>query len=101
MKIPRYSQGQTNIGMLEQGRAALQSPQEAAAAAAGKYEAVKSISDIAASGLDAFTKAKEATQLADDELAFSRQSLITTTQIDQAYNDANENDLSADRLNKT
>ncbi len=42
-KIPRYISGQTNVGMLEQGRNVIISPAEAARAASSKYTAIASV----------------------------------------------------------
>ncbi len=97
-KIPRYIAGQTNVGMLEQGRRAVIGPQEAAAAAGAKYSAISQITDIGMQTVVEYDKVKQANQKADDKLALTRQSLLTSTLIDKAYNDAAENNSTADEL---
>ena len=84
MKIPIYQGSGNTVGQLQSARGALQSPQQAAAAAAAPFNALTSITDTGGEALEAFDKAKQATQITDDKLALTRQSLQTDTEIKQA-----------------
>jgi len=98
MKIPRYSTGRSNVGLLEQGRSALRSPREAAAAAGAKYQAGVDIAGSVAESVFLYDKVKQENQKADDKLVLTRQSLETSTAIDKVYNDAAENNWTAEEL---
>ncbi len=96
MRIPRYSSGAANVGLLESGKQALRSPSEAAAAAGGGLQAVGSALMAGGDAIAAYDKAKQATQIADDKLALSRMESESQTALERVWNDAQENNLSAD-----
>ncbi len=68
MKIPRYRMGQTNVGMLEQGRRAIIGPQEAAAAAAAPYKAAAGVAGAAAGVAMTIFDIKNEMDKADDKV---------------------------------
>ncbi len=72
MKVQRYVTGRSNVGMLEQGRAALRSPGEVAAEAAAPYEAVAGVAGAASELLLEQQKLKNSAIDAEDTIKTER-----------------------------
>jgi hypothetical protein len=71
MRLPRYTAGRSNVGMLEQERNALQSPQEAANAAGLGYKLGGELAGIAAETALKFDEVKRARQLEADKITYA------------------------------
>ncbi len=67
-KIPRYIAGQTNVGMLEQGRRAIIGPQEAAAAAEAPYKAAAGVAGAGANILFTIDRNNKLLDKAEDKV---------------------------------
>jgi hypothetical protein len=95
MKIPRYTAGQTsNVGMMQEGISALESPEQAAAAAYAPYGAV---SDIAATGAElagVIQKTADEMDNAEDKITIAVDDGYMEQALKGAKKDADERSLS-------